>query len=297
MLKDPFEKFKTLGILASAQAGTGLYEDQGDNWWVDTEAEYYSPLCSGSRQSPIVILTENQVEYTGSDMLSFSTSYCEAISGFFENNGNTLQFNIKAGAGDAIYANHPSATSSYITGGPLGDNKYHFWQYHFHWGNSISPGAEHVVDTHSFPAEVHLVHVHEDYLDDPTGAYADPEGLSVLGIFIVGGATNATFFDKVSDAAKDITESGNYTTKVPATMNLNQFVNHINPGYKQAFNYWHYEGSLTTPPCSEAVMWLIAEHPLRVTDDQVLISFISISKLFKVLSRLQQGSYPHCTLF
>ena len=223
-------------------------------------------------------------------MLSFSTSYCEAISGFFQNKGgHTLQFNIGHFSNGFGEAEGPDATSSYITGGPLGDNKYYFWQYHFHWGTSGMSGSEHVVDGQQFPAEVHLVHVHEDYLTNIPGALADPEGLSVLGIFIVGGATNATFFDKVSDAAKEITDSGDYRTMVGATMNLNQFVNHINPGFKKAFNYWHYEGSLTTPECNEAVMWLVAEHPLRVTDDQVLmslnyLSYQSISGFLPILA-------------
>ena len=38
-----------------------------------------------------------------------------------------------------------------------------------------------------------------------------------------------------------------------------------------AFNYWHYEGSLTTPDCNEAVQFIVAERALPVTDAQVRI--------------------------
>ena len=44
-----------------------------------------------------------------------------------------------------------------------------------------------------FPAEIHLVHVKEDYVDDISGALAAGDGLSVLGIFI---EANATFNTK-----------------------------------------------------------------------------------------------------
>ena len=52
-------------------------------------------------------------------------------------------------------------------------------------------------------------------------------------------------------------------------MNLNKMVQKINPGYGAAFNYWHYEGGLTTPTCNEVANFIIAEHPLIVTDAQV----------------------------
>ena len=34
-------------------------------------------------------------------------------------------------------------------------------------------------------------------------------------------------------------------------------------------SYYHYFGSLTTPPCSEVVNWVVMKQPLRVTKKQV----------------------------
>ena len=35
-------------------------------------------------------------------------------------------------------------------------------------------------------------------------------------------------------------------------------------------NYFHYSGSLTTPPCSENVNWFISQTPIEVSIDQIL---------------------------
>ena len=125
------------------------------------------------------------------------------------------------------------------------------------------------MDGQQFPAEVHFVHVREDYLTNIAGALADTSGLAVLGIFIEGGADNATWFNPISNAAMEIVAAGDYTHTVSGMYNLNKFVHRINPKYKTAFNYWTYEGSLTTPPCSQAVTFIIAEHPIFITNDQV----------------------------
>ena len=33
--------------------------------------------------------------------------------------------------------------------------------------------------------------------------------------------------------------------------------------------YYHYQGSLTTPPCSEIVNWYVLKDPIKVSDEQV----------------------------
>ncbi|EBW6088381.1 carbonic anhydrase family protein, partial [Salmonella enterica subsp. enterica serovar Enteritidis] len=33
--------------------------------------------------------------------------------------------------------------------------------------------------------------------------------------------------------------------------------------------YWRFSGSLTTPPCSEGVTWLVMKHPLTLSDAQL----------------------------
>ena len=33
--------------------------------------------------------------------------------------------------------------------------------------------------------------------------------------------------------------------------------------------YYHYRGSLTTPPCSEAVRWFVLQQPVEVSNAQI----------------------------
>jgi len=257
------------------------YASQGADWPASDPTPEGSPVayCDGDRQSPIDLNSDKTIKYDGSEFVAFSMNYCEDLSGYFFNNGHTIQFGLDQNSGVATASQTPS--TNYITGGPLGTAKYYFWQYHFHWGTSgaeVEKGSEHTVDGNQMPGEVHLVHVHEDYVAAIGGALTDPKGLAVLGMFIVGGADatkDTSWFEPIEIALDDFSLDGTYAEQIATfpsndTMNLNKMVQKINPGYGAAFNYWHYEGGLTTPTCNEVANFIIAEHPLQITDTQIV---------------------------
>lgn len=45
----------------------------------------------------------------------------------------------------------------------------------------------------------------------------------------------------------------------------------INPGLllPEDSGYYTYQGSLTTPPCSECVIWIVFKEPIEVSHEQV----------------------------
>ncbi|WP_026621378.1 carbonic anhydrase (plasmid) [Ensifer sp. WSM1721] len=140
-------------------------------------------------------------------------------------------------SGGTILNNGHTIQVKAAPGGTLkrGDKTYDLVQYHFH-----AP-SEHLVEGKSFPMEVHFVHKHPE-----TGA------LGVLGVFLVPGASNPAF---ASLAAKFPREAGEEAAfdSIDAKGLL-----------PSSLKYWAYEGSLTTPPCSEIVDWMVAMEPVEV---------------------------------
>lgn len=126
-----------------------------------------------------------------------------------------------------------------IEGGTLTyDGKtYALKQFHFH-----TP-SEHTVEGRSYDAEVHLVHA------------ADDGTLAVLGLFYEEGEAN-DFLAPVWSGLSDL-ESAD-----PVTVNV---VNML-PDDRTTFAY---DGSLTTPPCSETVSWFVMREPLTMSADQL----------------------------
>lgn len=116
-------------------------------------------------------------------------------------------------------------------------------QFHFH-----AP-AEHFVDGYIYDAEMHVVLQNE----------VDPEKLLVTAIFIQNDAEAKPSELIESLQLQNITE-GDYKRNVK----LN--------GFYQKFNgatTYTLRGSLTFPPCSEVVRWVVIGEPLKVPQYQI----------------------------
>jgi carbonic anhydrase len=131
----------------------------------------------------------------------------------------------------------------------IGDRQFQLLQYHFH-----SP-SEHTVGGRHYPMEMHLVHQSAD------------GQLAVVGVFIEEGESNAAF---------DLIWSN-----LPKTKDLEYHLGNVKvdigsllPGDKTAYRY---DGSLTTPPCSEGVRWIIMTTPIQLSPRQ-LAAFRAIIK-------------------
>ena len=138
--------------------------------------------------------------------------------------------------GHTIQINYPDADT--LT---LGGVAYQLAQFHFH-----SP-SEHTVDGKYFPMEMHLVHKSSD------------DKLAVVGVFIVEGAHNKSF-DPVW--ANLPAQKGVETHYPPIKVDADALLPTTRTSYR-------YDGSLTTPPCSEGVSWIVMRTPIELSSEQV----------------------------
>lgn len=112
-------------------------------------------------------------------------------------------------------------------------------QFHFH-----SP-SEHILDGRQYPLEMHFVHQSEN-------------GTTVVGVFFKEGAFNQTLQNIWDNNPK---EEG--VIVVPGlSMNAMDFL-------PKDLSYYHYTGSLTTPPCTEGVNWIVLKQPIEASSDQL----------------------------
>lgn len=151
---------------------------------------------------------------------------------------------------DVVNTGH-SIQVNYTEGDTLkiGDEQFQLLQYHFH-----SP-SEHTVGGKHFPIEMHMVHKSAD------------GKLAVVGVFIEEGAHN-TAFDPIWSNLPNSKGLENHLEHVTVD------VNRLLPPRKTTYRY---DGSLTTPPCSEGVKWIIMTDPLQLSTQQIS-SFRSVMK-------------------
>ncbi|HAU3359254.1 TPA: carbonic anhydrase family protein [Salmonella enterica subsp. salamae] len=121
----------------------------------------------------------------------------------------------------------------------VGSDVYTLKQFHFH-----AP-SENTIDGKHYALEMHLVH------QDRAGKIA------VVAVMFDIGEPN----DALESLWQSIPSTGGNT---PLFLPVN--INELLPADK---NYWRYNGSLTTPPCSEHVSWFVMKSPLTLSQEQL----------------------------
>ena len=152
-----------------------------------------------------------------------------------------VQFHYRPSALDVANNGHtvlaPLKGAGSIT---VGGEEYAFQQVHFH-----AP-SEHTVRHHHFPMEAHLVH------QNARGE------LAVVAVMLQPGAPNP-FVERLLGHLPVRADGEHHYDE---TMDLRALL-------PRAPRYYSYEGSLTTPPCTEGVKWVVLEEPVSVSPRQI----------------------------
>ncbi|XP_060768264.1 carbonic anhydrase 4-like [Neoarius graeffei] len=204
--------------------------------------------CMKNRQSPINIVTRKTVVDDSLTPLKF-TGYQEAFNGILVNNGHTVTMSVT----------HLAS----VSGGNLGAT-YKALQFHFHWGEDGGPGSEHTIDGEQYPMEMHIVHIRNDFksLEE---ALKDPKGVAVLGFFYEKSKSANKKYDGLIQAVRKVESTDTNTTV--SGISLSNLIS----SEENMTKYFRYEGSLTTPNCTESVVWTVFENPIPLSKDQLSV--------------------------
>ncbi|KAF4073023.1 hypothetical protein AMELA_G00254120 [Ameiurus melas] len=200
--------------------------------------------CAGNRQSPINILTKKTKKESSLTDFKF-TGYDKIFSSMLKNTGKTVSLDIPLGAT--------------VSGGNL-SHTYNAIQLHFHWGNNSRPGSEHTLDGEQYPMEDTYITV-EDAQNDPTGQ-------AILGFFFEESDSENQEYSAFIAALAQVKDAEGQTE---LAISLNSLI--LSETMLGA--YYRYEGSETTPGCSESVIWTIFEQPIPLSRNQ-LVAFSTL---------------------
>lgn len=174
------------------------------------------------------------------------------------NGSEQSPINITGALDDAALTDIPQtyvATATHIV------NKGHTIQFNFDGGSSIVVNgltynllqfhththSEHAISGTHAPLEMHFVHQ-----NTATG------NLAVIGVLVDEGAENAA----LEHFVHHLPDTKDATYEAADTFTALDFM----PSDK---SYFTYAGSLTTPPCSEIVTWIVMEHPIEASVAQI----------------------------
>ncbi|NXL91157.1 CAH7 anhydrase, partial [Alectura lathami] len=218
----------------------GYGQDDGPSEWHKS-----FPIAQGNRQSPIDIISAKAVYDPSLMPLVISYESCTSLS--ISNNGHSVMVEFE-----------DTDDKAAISGGPF-EGPFRLKQFHFHWGEKHSQGSEHTIDGKPFPCELHLVHWNARKYATFEEAAAAPDGLAVVGVFLETGKEHAGM-NRLTDAL--------YMVKFKGTKA--QFRN-FDPRclLPLSTDYWTYLGSLTTPPLSESVTWIVLREPISISEKQL----------------------------
>ncbi|WP_198648190.1 carbonic anhydrase [Cyanothece sp. BG0011] len=183
---------------------------------------------------------EISIEYETCSRGLFQSPIALASSNLIRDNGN-IETHYQAtplvinNNGHTIQVNYQPGSYAMING-----EKYELKQFHFH-----TP-SEHTLNGQKSEMELHLVHQNEQ------------GNIAVIGLFIKEGKPNPT----LATIWENLSPREGIQEAKEQRIDASHFIdNHV--------TYFHYQGSLTTPPCSENVNWNVIQEPLEASRQQI----------------------------
>ncbi|KAM9408479.1 receptor-type tyrosine-protein phosphatase gamma [Pholidichthys leucotaenia] len=212
------------------------------------------PECAAKNQSPVDIADEQALvseEYQELALDKFNTESSNQTT--MKNTGKTVAVLLK---------------DDYFVRGAGLPGRFKAEKMEFHWGQSNgSAGSEHSINGRRFPVEMQIYLYNSDDFDSLSTAIKERRIIAAMAVFFELGQKDNPAVEPIIQGLKGVVHHEKET-------NLKSFIlRDLLPS--SVDSYYRYTGSLTTPPCSKVVEWIIFSRPVYLSHSQ-LEAFYSI---------------------
>ncbi|XP_016537000.1 receptor-type tyrosine-protein phosphatase zeta isoform X3 [Poecilia formosa] len=207
------------------------------------------PSCNGARQSPVDInemFTQVRMQFQNLQLEGWQISTSESTT--IQNNGKTVVINLE---GDF-----------FVSGGGL-SSRFRVSRLSFHWGrcNTTSDGSEHSLNGMKYPLEMQIYCYNPNEFQSLDDAMENGGRVAALAVLFEVSLEDNGNFSPIVEAVSGVSRYGKRGSVDAFTLSS------LLPNVTN--KYYIYNGSLTTPPCSESVEWIVFKHTADISEAQL----------------------------
>uniref|UniRef100_A0A7N6BSW2 protein-tyrosine-phosphatase n=1 Tax=Anabas testudineus TaxID=64144 RepID=A0A7N6BSW2_ANATE len=217
------------------------------------------PFCNGARQSPVDIdetFTQVRLQYQNLQLEGWDKLTAESST--IHNNGKTVAIDVEG--------------EFFVSGGGL-SSRFRVGRITFHWGrcNATSDGSEHSLNGMKYPLEMQI------YCYDPDEFQSLDEAVREGGRI----SAVAVLFEVAQCVICAVSTVSRFGTRLMEAFTLRSLLPN------NTDKYYIYNGSLTAPPCSEMVEWIVFKHTVTISETQL--------EVFCEVMTMEQAGYVMLT--